>query len=215
MSGITVVCGVCSGPLPPEVWAREEGGVCLGCRNHVRVKVFPALTRARPGERTAAQSGAQAASPVVAQADDHSTGPVPTLAAQTDASCFFHQQNRAERPCDECGRFLCKLCEIEISGKVLCSICFNAGLGKGKMQQIESSRTLHDSIALSLAIIPGLMIWPIVISAPLSIYWTVRHWNSPRSVLPRTRVRFYFAVGIALCQLAFVGVLIYSLVANS
>jgi DNA-directed RNA polymerase subunit RPC12/RpoP len=170
-----IVCSQCSQPLPPELWSDEEGRICPFCHAPILVKVFPAYAQ----------------SPV---------GSAPQrLAADTEASCFYHPQNRASTPCEECGRFLCSLCTLEIPGAKLCPVCFEASVRGRKQQHFETSRTMHDSIALALATFPAFMIWPVVLTAPLTLFWIVRHWNSPSSILPRTRVRYYlaglFAVG--------------------
>ena len=151
------------------------------------VKVFPALIRS-------------------------SIGDVPQpLTAEQEASCFFHPQNRAVTPCEECGRFLCGLCTLEIPGKTLCPLCFDANLRGRKMQNLEASRTLHDSVALALAILPALLFWPVLVTAPLTLFWIIRHWKSPGSILPRTRARFYFAAVIALSQIGFIVVVIVAI----
>src|SRR5689334_2435068 len=165
MNAPTIVCGSCSWPLPEESWNIHDGISCPGCHRSTIIVSFPALKLFKVG----------------GQADK--------LLADTEASCFFHEQNRAEKPCDECGRFLCKLCEIALLDKIYCPQCFNSNADKGKMQQVENRRVLHDSIALSIAIIPMILIWPTIITAPVAIYWSIKHWDSPRSVLPRTRAR--------------------------
>ena len=69
---------------------------------------------------------------------------------------------------------------------------------------------MHDSIALALATAPALMVWPAVVTAPLSLFWIVRHWNSPGSILPRTRWRYYVAAFFAVGEL---GLIIANIVA--
>src|SRR5207244_10526192 len=93
---------------------------------------------------------------------------------------------------------------IEVRGRILCPPCFDDTLHGRKMQHLESSRTMHDSIALGLATIPALLFWPVIVTAPLSLYWTIRHWNSPRSILPRSRFRFYLAALLAVGEIAVV-----------
>jgi len=70
---------------------------------------------------------------------------------------------------------------------------------------------LHDSVALALATLPALLFWPVLLTAPLTLFWIVRHWNSPGSILPRTRARFYLAGVIALSQIGFIVVLIVAI----
>ena len=180
MSFEGIVCSACSRPLPPELWSGAEGERCPACGAPVLVKVFPALARSNIG-----------------------SVPQP-VAGDLEASCFYHPQNRAHATCDDCGRFLCSLCTLEIPGSILCPLCFEANLRGRKIQHLESSRTMHDSIALALAILPAFLIWPVFITAPLTLFWIFRHWNSPRSILPRTRVRFYFAGIIAVSQIGLI-----------
>ena len=181
----SIPCSACSHPLPEALLGSDQGGNCPFCGAHVEVKVFPAIAQAKFG--AAPQN----------------------LGGDTEASCFYHERNRAVSHCAECGRFLCSLCELDISGKILCSACFGANLQSRKMQHLESSRTMHDSVALALATVPALLVWPTIITAPMAIYWTIRHWNSPRSVVPRTRIRFYFAILFALAQICLMVFVMY------
>jgi hypothetical protein len=78
------------------------------------------------------------------------------LIAETDASCFFHPHNRAVVPCDACGRFLCGLCELEVANQRLCPECFNSGMRSRKISHFEPNRTMHDTVALTMAIVPAI-----------------------------------------------------------
>ena len=187
MSFEGIVCSACSQPLPFEIWPGAEGLHCLSCGARMLVKVFPAFAQSKMG-----------------------SFPQP-VAAELEASCFYHAQNRAATPCEECGRFLCSLCTLEIPGKTLCPICFETNLRGRKIQNLEASRTLHDSIALALATLPALLFWPILVTAPLTLFWIIRHWNSAGSILPRTRARFYFAAVIAIGQIGFIVVVIVAI----
>jgi len=182
-----ILCSACLRPLPVELWSGAEGQRCPFCQAPVLVKVFPAFAQFKSGSL-----------------------PQP-LMADVEASCFYHAQNRAATPCDECGRFLCSLCTLEISGKSLCPVCFETNRRGRKIQDLESSRTMHDSVALALAIFPAFIFWPILVTAPLTLFWIFRHWNSPRSILPRTRVRYFFAGLIALSQIVLIAVVIVAI----
>jgi len=185
MTAYGIVCSACSSPLPPELWTGDERTgderkACPMCRAPVLVKIYPAFLGSKAGSI-----------------------PQP-LAADTEASCFYHPQNRASSPCDECGRFLCDLCKLEFSGRTVCPVCFEADLHGRKSPQLETSRTMQDTIALALATIPAFMFWPVLITAPLTLFWIVRHWNSPGSILPRTRVRFYLAGFFAVAEIGLI-----------
>jgi hypothetical protein len=134
------------------------------------------------------------------------------LAAETEASCFYHSQNRAASPCDECGRFLCRLCELDVDGRRICPGCFTAGVRGRKIQEADTKRTMYDSVALALATLPVFLFWPVFGTAPASLFLVIRHWNSPRSIVPRTRIRFYLAALFALAEIGGVGFLIFALI---
>jgi hypothetical protein len=60
---------------------------------------------------------------------------------------------------------------------------------------------MYDSIALSLAILP-VIIWPVTLfTAPAAIFYAIRHWKSPTSILPRTKIRHVFAILIGTLML--------------
>jgi hypothetical protein len=184
----TIRCGVCSWPLPPESWNPESAVACPGCGTRTQVFAFPALARVHVGAAPEA------------------------VGADTEASCFYHAQNRAESPCDECGRFLCRLCELDVDARRICPGCFSAGARGRKIQEVDTRRTMYDSIALALATFPVLLFWPALVAAPMSLYFVIRHWNSPRSILPRTRIRFYLAALFATLEIGGIGVAIFAII---
>ncbi|HLW75722.1 MAG TPA: hypothetical protein VKS01_02035 [Bryobacteraceae bacterium] len=174
-------------PIPAELWNRDVAR-CRGCGQTVAAAVFPAIDRTRAG-----------AQPEAVQAD-------------TEASCFYHPSSRAAIPCEQCGRFLCNLCDIEIDGRHLCPRCFETGVSSNQLKHVETSRTMYDSIALALATWPILLFWPAIVSAPASLFVVVRRWRAPSSIVPRTRVRYYLAALLALAEIAGVVFLIYAIV---
>jgi hypothetical protein len=187
MPAQAICCGDCAWPVSTEAWNREDGIRCPGCSRKVEAAVFPAVLGTR-------------------------TGALPeAVAADTEASCFFHPESRAAVPCDQCGRFLCRLCDIEMGGRHLCSKCFQSGIASSQLEIVETRRTMHDSIALAFATFPALLFWPVIFTAPAALYIVVRRWRSPGSLLPRTRIRFYLAALFAVAELVGLGVLIYAL----
>ena len=118
-----------------------------------------------------------------------------------EAACFYHPAKKAAIPCDSCGRFLCSLCDIDIEGRHVCPRCLESGLDKGKLQTLETSMVRYDSIALSLAIIPLLMFWLTLITAPIALYYCIRYWNAPLSVVKRSRAIFIVAALFAVLEL--------------
>jgi hypothetical protein len=189
MPAQAICCGECSTPVPAESWNRA-GARCRGCGQTLQVAVFPAIERTR-------------------------TGALPeAIEIETEASCFYHPSSRAAIPCDECGRFLCRLCEIEIDGRHLCPTCFETGVAANKLN-VETSRTMYDSIALALATLPTLLTWPVIIGAPAALYVAIRRWRAPGSIVPRTRVRYYLALLFVLVDLGLIGALVYGIMLAS
>ena len=123
------------------------------------------------------------------------------LTDQGEASCFYHPSKKAATLCGACGRFLCTLCDTELAGRRLCPTCIEQGRVKEEIEQLVSHRTLYDSLALSLSILPMLFFPLTVITAPIAIFVALKYWKKPGSILPRTRFRFVLAILIALAQL--------------
>jgi len=71
---------------------------------------------------------------------------------------------------------------------------------------------MYDSIALALATLPVFLFWPVFGTAPVSLFLVIRHWNSPRSIVPRTRIRLYLAALFAVAEIGGVGFLIFTLI---
>ncbi len=175
----SVTCAKCGATLLGAHFNTSELAPCPACGSPLRVEIFPALFR------TIAR-GASGQSVETAE-----------------ASCFYHPQKRAAVACESCGRFLCELCDLHLSGKHLCSNCLQSGKKKGKLRDLERERVLYDNVALGLAVLPILM-WPFtLITAPGALYVSIRHWNSPSSIVPRrAKVRFIVAILLALAQIA-------------
>jgi hypothetical protein len=177
MSSALIRCPNCNIPLPADYLNVTAFRDCPGCRVPVRAAVYPSFFRhpdaASPGE---------------------------TLPAGSGTSCFYHPNKKAVVPCALCGRFLCSLCDIDFNEQHLCSSCIEAGKKKRKIRNLENSRVLYDSIALYLAVIPLLFVWPTILTAPASIFYSVRHWKSPSGIIPRSKVRFVIAICIAGLQ---------------
>ena len=131
-----------------------------------------------------------------------------------EASCFYHPRKKAVVPCDSCGRFLCALCDVELHNQHLCPNCLESGKKKGKLKHLDNQRTLYDNIALRLAVYPIVLVffWFFtVITAPIAIVVSIRYWNAPSSLLPRTKVRFIVTIFLAGIQIVGWGYMILQL----
>jgi hypothetical protein len=163
--------------------------VTCGCDSKLQVEVFPALFR----ERAVGQSGE-------------------AVAGESESSCFYHAQKKAVITCEACGRFLCALCDVEMHGQHLCPACLESGARKGKLKNLQNQRTLYDSMALGLALITIPLFFAAIITAPIVLYLAIRHWKTPSSMIPRTRVRMQIAVVLAILELIGWGLMIYAMV---
>jgi hypothetical protein len=88
-----------------------------------------------------------------------------------------------------------------MNGQHLCPGCLETGRSKGKIKSLENQRTLYDSIAVALAFYSLLVFYVTIFTAPAALYVAIRHWNSPRSIVHRTKIRFVLAIGMAALQL--------------
>jgi hypothetical protein len=70
---------------------------------------------------------------------------------------------------------------------------------------------MYDSIALLLATLPGIIIWPAFFTAPAALYFVIRYWRAPASLVPRTRIRYYLATLFALAELTGIGFIIWGM----
>lgn len=183
-------CANCTHPIPPEYWNDPAENTCRGCGEPVVVRVFQALRRG------------------LAKIDAAHAG----TAVEGDATCFHHPQNPAVIACDECGRFLCSLCDLDLDGRHLCSICLDRGIHVEKADTLEERRVQYDTLALHLLFWPIFTIWLPLFGAPAALFFVIRNWKTRMSILPRGRFRLWLALLLALAEtvgiLAFIGFLI-------
>ena len=172
-------CTKCNTVLPMPGINSNSLIACGSCNSLLRVDVFPAIYRKLP-EGQAAES----------------------LRMDKEARCFYHPRKKAVIPCSSCGRFVCALCDVALNDRHLCPACFEKGKSKRKIRDLENHRTCYDSIALMVAALPILFYFITLFTAPLAIYLTVRHWNTPTSITPRSRIRFVLAFFLAGFQIA-------------
>lgn len=156
---------------------------CTKCSSPLRTEIFPAAIRAQ------------------------NTDAVPqTQVISDDAGCFYHPGKQAVVPCAACGRFLCSLCDIDMDGRHICFPCMETGNEKQTAQSLETHRFLPDGLAIRLSIFPplsGFFSFFSCITAPFSIYYTLRHWKSPGSITPRGKKwRFIMTLLFSSAQIA-------------
>jgi hypothetical protein len=185
-------CPKCKTALT-EAFASAHFVRCVGCESPLQVEVFPALFR----RHTPGRDGE-------------------AVVVENEASCFYHPQKKAVLPCEGCGRFLCALCDCELHGQHFCPACLETGKKKGKIKRLENERVLYDDLALALAVLPLLIFYFTLVTAPIALYIAIRYWNSPRSIVRRqTHWRFVIAIIFATLEIAGWGIGIYLIATHS
>jgi hypothetical protein len=167
---------------------------CPACQSLLQVEVFPSVFR-----KNAPVTSAE------------------VVLIEGASTCFFHGTRKAVLPCNSCGRFLCSLCDCELNGEHFCPQCLETGKTKGKIRSLENRRTLYDTIALHLAILPValLIFWFLTfITAPAAMFVAIRYWNAPSSIVHRSKMRLVLAMIVATVQIAAWGIGIYLLLRN-
>jgi len=173
-----LACPKCRAWLLEGVFNRPDLAPCPSCGIPLEIEVFPAFFREiSPG---------QSAQPVMVEGE---------------SSCFFHPQKKAVVPCAGCGRFLCALCDCEFGKEHFCPACLEAGKSKGKIKALDNQRTRYDNIALALALLPFLIFYFTIVTAPMTLYVAIRYWNAPRGAVQKSRIRFILAIIIAVLQI--------------
>ena len=186
---MTPGCSACGASIPIAAVLERRLVPCPSCRTQVTAEVFPAFLR--PLEQGVAGEA---------------------LLADDDAACFYHPQKRAVRPCGGCGRFLCALCDIEVDADHLCPACLESGLRAGRMQHLESQRTLYDRIALAVAVIPMFTFYFTLVTAPLAVFLALRNWRKPRSLVTPSGWRLVLAIVLGAVQMIAWGAFIVFLI---
>ena len=153
---------------------------CVNCQKMSSTMVFPALVD-KPDEGKKAEH----------------------LGNLDEASCFYHDENRAASICEKCGRFLCNLCSIELGGTLICPACTSVSNETTEDETIVSSRRLYADVALYMAFLPLLM-WPVApIMGLVTLVYAIRARHKPpplTSTIRRTRGKLILASVVGLLE---------------
>lgn len=119
-----------------------------------------------------------------------------------DAVCFYNPARRATKTCSHCGVLISNAWAAQWGNETVCLKCLEH-LHDKRDERFQSSRTLWDNIALLAACLPFTFIFWFfaVVSAPASVFLALWHWNSPRSMVPRSRFRLILALLLGLAQI--------------
>ena len=174
-----ITCPHCLTLLGAELCGLPELAPCPSCGRGLQYQVFPALFRTETAVRPE------------------------LLTLEGEAGCFYHPPKKAVVVCAGCGRFLCALCDVEFDGQHVCPNCLASGQAKGKIKKLQHQFTRHDRVALFLAVAPMVLCFYFTLgTAPVTLVYAIRYWNTPVSLLPRrARLRFGLAIGLAVLQI--------------
>ena len=186
MNASPVYCTKCGASLPAALLNLSRLAPCPACGAEIMVAAFPV---------------------VLGGAVLGKTGEV--LLSDEEASCFYHPARRAVAPCDQCGRFLCALCDVRIGHRHLCPGCIEAAGDRRRHTELDTHRVLYDNLALLTAALP-LAVTPLI-----TLYLAARYWSAPSSLLRRTRPVWVAAVVLALGQIAFWCWLVFYVIARA
>ncbi len=181
-----VRCPICNQSRPVNDLMEVGFGVCPKCRRESTTIAFPALAGA-------------GVKPPGLYADPPREG---------EAACFYSPGRRATKECGHCGVLISDTWAAQWGSETVCLKCLEHLRQNGEDSRFQSNRTLWDNIALSLALMPFTLIlwWSVIFAAPAALFIAIRHWNSPRSIVPRGRARLMIAIAIAslqVCGMAF------------
>jgi hypothetical protein len=201
MSTVTSQCVQCNAPLEfPGERAYAVESRCASCDVLQIQYVYPADART---------SGSNAHTAVV----------------DAVATCYFHGASGAENICDDCGRYLCRLCALSLPAPAnnppgfpthVCPTCFahrvDAEEREPAWDLFQTEYPRYDLIAVILASVPvGLLLTFILtpLTSSVALYIAIRNWRRCRN--PVSRFRFYLIVTIGLVM--FVALLWFGLIA--
>lgn len=138
---------------------------CGHCRTVSMVERFPVHGRGLQPVATGAPSGAD------------------------EATCFVHAEKRAESACDQCGRFMCALCEIRVGDRHLCPQCFGGASSHAQGPvPLERYRSMPARLAFWVALGSGILGPLALIGGPIAIFLAVRGLRRPGSLTGQRHV---------------------------
>jgi hypothetical protein len=133
----------------------------------------------------------------------------PATALSDQATCFFHPDEAFQACCERCGRFVCRLCDLQLGAEHVCPACFERGRADSGAEAGKAEWRYRDVLYDSIAVTVGwgwILFWPVFVAAiPTVIVLHVKYRKAPRSYLiPRSGWRFWVAyLGLAWLPLLF------------
>lgn len=163
-----IQCPSCERALGREVLTGNPPVKCHWCGKDIYFNLFPAADLPQPPK--------EIGEPLI-------TG--------EEAACFHHSDRKAVAVCTDCGRFLCKLCDVEINGTHYCAVCLEKIRKSGHNLQLEMKRMVYDEVVLVMS----LLAWfGLVFLAPMALFLGWRHRCRPVGLLSKNAWRIWVAL---------------------
>jgi hypothetical protein len=171
-------CSKCHTLLFPQLYNLGQFTPCPSCKALLEIETFPAILVA------------------------HSAALPEAVLVEGESSCFYHPAKKASTICEGCGRFLCALCDLVLNGRHLCPVCLDSGQKKAKFKDLENTRVLWDRMALAVAGLPLILVYPTIIGGPVALYLVIRHRKDPCSITGKSNGDFVLAAVLAVLEIA-------------
>ncbi len=185
-------CPRCNAALAAaDISGAEQVVTCANCRRKSWLTAFPALV-----------------------ADSVRTPPPPLehdSPGEGEAACFYSPTRRATKECGHCGVLISETWAAAWGSKTVCLKCLEHLRADTKNVQFQTKRILWDNIVLTLAIVPCTIIfwWSVFVTAPAALFLGIWHWNSPRSIVPNSRLRLILGLLLASLQIVGMGLVLF------
>jgi hypothetical protein len=131
-----------------------------------------------------------------------------------EAVCVFHPEKKAALACQQCGRFICTLCDLPMGSRHLCPNCVEGGLVSEKVPELVNRRFIWGGASLALGWLPLLfgsfLFLGYIITGPAAIFTGISSFRKPGSLVRGRRpVAAIFGILGGVLQLAMVAVFFY------
>ncbi len=129
--------------------------------------------------------------------------PPPDPPGEGEAACFYSPARKATCECGHCGVLVSDVWAAKWGSQIVCLKCLEHLRSKENETAFQSKRVLWDNVALALALVPcTFVLWVFAFfTAPAAVFLALWHWNSPRSLVPRSRFRLIAALILGLLQI--------------
>jgi len=175
-----VRCPDCQRGLSKKINGLRKDSVCPHCGKQVNWYIFPRYFASQQKDLT-----------------------FDNITSDGESSCYYHSDKKAVVTCDQCGKFLCSLCDLELNNKHICPNCFNSGKKKKKSFEFEDSRILYDDLALAIAFWPIFTFYFTIFGSFISMYFAIRYWNVNSSVITHNKLKKIVAIILSLLEILF------------